>query len=162
MAVNFSISGNLTPSERLEAYIASSRSFELLYEAGEKTGDESKMQEARDLHRAMTEQLEADGQDYYQMFRLMERAYECKRDTIDLHDCIWEENVPYLVATFRKFGVKCFTLSSGYSSMNKTVWAFTQQAGVRLMGMMEIVTDPRPRFGRTEPDKEPAFLLYID
>lgn len=161
MAVQFSISGNLTPSERLEAYLASSRSFELLYEAGEKTGDESKMQEARDLHKAMTEQLEAEGQDYCRMFRLMERAYECKRDMPDLHDCIWEESIPQTVENFRKFGVSCFTVSSGYSSMNKTVWTFTQQPGVRLMGMTEIVTDPRPHFGRPEPDKEPAFLFYI-
>ena len=161
MAVEFSIS-TTNPVERLEAYLAASKSFELLYEAGKNTGDEAKMQEARDLHTELVSQLESDGNDYCQMFQIMERAYMCKRDIPDLHDCIFEKNVPALVATFRKFGVKCFTVSSGYSGMNETIWAFTQQPGVRLMGMTQIVADPMTHFGKKEPDKVPAFLLYID
>lgn len=156
----FRISGT-NPSERMEAYLATEKSFALLYEAGEKAGDEAKMEEARNLHKALAEQLAAEGQDYVQMFQLMVRAYKCKREILNLDDYILEERIPWLVATFRKFGITCFTISGDYSSMNKTIWAFTQQPGVRLIGMMEIVANPMTQFGKNEPEKEPAFLFYI-
>lgn len=154
------IESSWTKKEALEGLVTAFLHAQSLYENARNFRDDSMEAEADLIRDAVTERLEAEGQDFCWMFRLMLTARRCGRDFPDLAGSIQDDRIPQMIATFRKFGVPSFTISSGYSNMNKTVWAFKQH-GAALNGITEIVADEMARFGSEEPVKTPAFSFIV-
>ena len=120
--------------------------------------EESK-QEVREAHKAFDESIEEKGKAYARYFREYEEAQTRGNACIDFNDCIWEKDIPQMVADLRAFGIKEFTLSSTFSSIVKTAWVF-QQNGCSLEGMAEIKGRCKA-FLSEDYEKVPAFKFKI-
>ncbi|SFA71362.1 DUF7698 family protein [Selenomonas ruminantium] len=120
--------------------------------------EESK-QEVREAHKAFDESIEEKGMAYARYFREYEEAQMRGNACIDFNDCIWEKDIPKMVADLRALGIKEFTLSSTFSSIVKTAWVF-QQNGCSLEGMEEIKGRCKA-FLSEDYEKVPAFKFKI-
>lgn len=99
-----------------------------------------------DLYNAMKEK----GDDYYKAFRLYEEAKDCENEFIDIHDPIVEADIRVLLEAFRKYEIKKFTFSNGWTDAVETAWRFVQN-GCSVEGMAEINgTNFNPRKGAFE------------
>ena len=107
------------------------------YHEADARDDEAGRQAVRDAHKALMASIEAKGKDYAHLYELYEDAHDRGNELIDLSDVIWDDKVEALIASFREYGVKRFTFSSGWSSAVETAWLFTQQ-GCKLEGLVEI------------------------
>ena len=84
---------------------------------------------------------------------------EADTETLDFEDVIWEQDIPGIVESCRRFEIKRFTISCGMSSMAETIWGL-EKHGCRLIGMAEINT----RFNDWKTgarERKPAFLLEV-
>lgn len=145
--------------EKLVEIMTRDQECENAYDCGRETNDPVMMESARSEHQALMAELEAKGQDWFEMLRLLEEQEERENMMVDFHDCIWEKKIPGIVAMLRKFGITRFTISGGWTSMNETIWAFTHN-GCKLAGMMQI--NEGKHFGKEEFDTVPAFVLEIE
>ena len=84
------------------------------------------------------------------MFKMYEDAQDRGNEYIDLHDVIWDKNVPTTIDRLRKAGVKTFTFSSTWSSAVETAWLFVQN-GCKLEGA----------FMSEEYERVPAYVFSI-
>ena len=131
------------------------------FNAAKEAGDEEELQATREAMQAWGEEYrKVHDEEYQEMFNLAWEAHRVGNDLIDLNRCIWEKEIPALVEKFRKYGIDAFTISSGYSSLNETIYAFLQN-GCRMDGMV-ITHLPYQDFMSDEFKTGPAFLLRID
>jgi hypothetical protein len=79
-------------------------------------------------------------------------------EILDFDDVIWEQDIPGIVESLRRFGINRFTISCEMSSMSKTIWAF-EKNGCCLIRMTEVntrFTDWEGKSGR-----KPAFEIAV-
>ena len=114
---------------------------------------------AQKAYREFREELEEKEPAYTRFFRDYEDAQERGNACIDFSECIWEKEIPQMVADLKRFGITEFTLSSTYSSIVKTAWFF-EQNGCNLEGMEEINGHSRD-FETGDYEKVPAFKFRI-
>ena len=84
---------------------------------------------------------------------------EADAETLDFEDVIWEQDIPGIVESCRRFEINRFTISCGMSSMAETIWEL-EQHGCQLIGMAQVNT----RFNDWKTgarERKPAFLLEI-
>lgn len=95
----------------------------------------------------------------YDLFIKYRDAKSRKNYFIDFDNCPSENEIPALVDSLRKCGVRHITISSRWSSMIEKMWAFCQ-AGCKVERMVEI-NGRRKGWSTGEHSKEPAFLLRV-
>ena len=117
-------------------------------------------EETKKAYREFQEDLEEKEPAYTRFFRDYEDAQERGNACIDFSECIWEKEIPQMVADLKRFGITEFTLSSTYSSIVKTAWTF-QQNGCSLEGMEEIKGHCRD-FETGDYEKVPAFKFKVN
>ena len=128
------------------------------YDIAANNGDEAGKEAARTAHQELAAKIQAMGQDIYRVFHIALDSMEKGNDLIDLHDNIWDENVPALIDSLRKCGIERFTFSSTWSSAVHTAWLFLQN-GCTNEGITEIPPGHFP-FGNDE-GMIPAFIFSI-
>ena len=111
-------------------------------------------------YREFQEDLEEKEPAYTRFFRDYEDAQERGNACIDFSECIWEKEIPQMVADLKRFDITEFTLSSTYSSIVKTACIF-QQNGCSLEGMEEIKGHCRD-FKTGDYEKVPAFKFKVN
>lgn len=136
-----------------------------LYNTAKEHGDEETMELAKKKYNDLREQIEDKGKEYCTMYSLFKNADERGNDVIDLYDTTWTNRITEFMEMARKYDVKEFTVSSGYSSMNEVVWGFIQHGcelkGMELVGSAYTETDfDSPDFREIRP-AIPAFLFDI-
>ena len=114
---------------------------------------------AQKAYRDFREGLEEKEPAYTRFFRDYQDAQERGNACIDFSECIWEKEIPQMVADLKAYGITEFTLSSTYSGIVKTAWIF-QQNGCSLEGMEEIKGHCRD-FETGDYEKVPAFKFRI-
>ena len=62
---------------------------------------------------------------------------EAETELLDFNDVIWEQDIPEIVDSCRRFEINRFTISCPMSSMAETIWGFEKQ-GCKLVGMTEV------------------------
>ena len=69
------------------------------------------------------------------------RAYfdsiDYKKEMLDFDGVIWEKEIAEIVENCKMFGIKEFTVSSGYTDIAKTLFEF-EKKGCKLEGLVEI------------------------
>ena len=128
------------------------------YNTARDNDDEATKEAARTAIREVFASIQEMGTEFYQVFRMAMDSLEKGNDLIDLHDTIWDQNVPTLIENLRKCGIDRFTFSSTWSSAVKTAWLFLQN-GCTQEGMTEIHTGYHPYGG--EEEMAPAFIFTI-
>ena len=85
-------------------------------------------------------------------------SIEAETRFLDFNDVIWEQDIPGIIDSCRRFEIKRFTISCPMSSMAEIIWAFRKQ-GCNLVGMREVNT----RFCNCagERDRKPAFVVEL-
>ena len=139
---------------------AREREISAAYDAAETAKDEAGMDAARKDMRALWDGLEANGNGCARLYSEYREAMERGNDYIDLHDVIWDKDVPDLIACMRENGVERFTFSSTWSSAVETAWLF-QENGCMLEGLIQINGD-RNVFRDREFKKIPAYLFRVE
>ena len=83
---------------------------------------------------------------------------EAETELLDFNDVIWEQDIPGIVESCRRFEINRFTISCGMSSMAETIWRF-EKNGCCLIGMTQVNT----RFTNWEGKSgiKPAFEIRI-
>lgn len=83
---------------------------------------------------------------------------EADTETLNFEDVIWEQDVPDIVESCRRFEINRFTISSRMSSMAETVAEF-EKNGCRLVGLTQVPS----RFTDWEEKNKlnPAFEIKI-
>ena len=114
----------------------------------------------RKAYREFREELEEKEPAYTRFFRDYEDAQKRGNACIDFNECIWEDQIPKMIADLKALGIKEFTLSSTYSSIVKTVWVF-QQNGCSLEGMEEINGHCK-NYETGDYEKVPAFKFKVN
>ena len=143
-----------------EKELAQEQEIHAQYDAADAADDEVGRQAARDAHNALMEHVQSMGNVAFDCFRMALESIENGNDLIDLHECIWDKNVPALIENLRSCGIERFTFSSGWSSAVKTAWLFIQN-GCTQEGMTLIHTNHYP-YGGEEEERIPAFVFRID
>ena len=123
-------------------------------------GKPEEEQAAREAYREFRVELEDKGTAYNRFYRAYADAQNRSNACIDFSECIWEKEIPQMVADLKRFGITEFTLSSTYSSIVKTAWIF-QQNGCSLEGMEEIKGHCRD-FETGDYEKVPAFKFKVN
>jgi len=85
-------------------------------------------------------------------------SHEADTEILDFDDVVWEQDIPGIVESLRRFGINRFTISCEMSSMSKTIWAF-EKNGCCLIRMTEVntrFTDWEGKSGR-----KPAFEIAV-
>ena len=105
--------------------------------------------------------LKAKGDTYNKYFQLYADAKNRDNACIDFDECIWEREVPQMVADIKSFGFREFTLSSTWSGAIEVAWLL-QKNGCKLVGLVEINGRDRDYLGTGEPEKKPAYKFEIE
>ena len=129
------------------------------YEAAKAQNDEAGKTAARAEYKAWGEAVDAKGEGYANIYRLYAEAQERGNEFIDLHDTIWDKNVPVLIASLREHGIEKFTFSSTWSSAVETAWLFTKE-GCKLEGLVEINSQHKDIF-TGEREKAHGYLFSL-
>ena len=137
--------------------LAKEQGFRKAY--AEATTEEAKLT-VREAHMAFEATLEEKGEAYARYFWKYDEAQERGNACIDFNECIWEDQIPKMIADLKVLGIKEFTLSSTYSSIVKTVWVF-QQNGCSLEGMEEINGHCK-NYETGDYEKVPAFKFKVN
>ena len=86
-------------------------------------------------------------------------SHEANTETLDFEDVIWEQDIPGIIESCRRFEINRFTISCPMSSMAETIWAF-EKNGCCLIGMTEVNT----RFDdwkTGQRGRKPAFEIQV-
>lgn len=129
------------------------------YDAADEQNDEAGKVAAREAYHAWKDKAIAEGEDFWRVFKMYENAQDRGNEYIDLHDVIWDKDVPALIERLRKAGIKKFTFSSTWSSTVETAWLFLQN-GCKLEGMAEINGTTTSVFS-DEYERVPAYVFSI-
>ena len=130
------------------------------FEEAEKAESTEGMEQARETYRTWAAAIEGKGKNYGRLYKLHEEAWERGNEHIDLNDCIWEKDVKGMIDSFREFGIKAFTFSSGWSGANEIAWLFLQN-GCSLEGLVEI-NSPHKEFMSEEYEKAHGYLFRVN
>ena len=84
---------------------------------------------------------------------------EADAETLDFDDVIWEQDIPGIVESCRRFDIKRFTISCPMSSMAETIWEL-EKHGCKLVGMTR-VNGRFDDFRTGERETKPAFEIDI-
>ena len=109
--------------------------------------------EMRDFRKGIQDK----GTAFAQLFILYNDSKEKENSLLDLgQNCIWEREIPELLAAIEEAGITEFTFSSTWSSSNKVAWEFTK-AGWNIKGMTLVNTHKEwPGKGYHQ---EPAYIF---
>ena len=85
-------------------------------------------------------------------------SHEADTEILDFDDVIWEQDIPGIVESCRRFKIKRFTISCSMSSMAETIAEF-EKNGCYLIGMAQVNT----RFTDWEGKRgiKPAFEVRV-
>lgn len=93
---------------------------------------------------------------YFSYFKSIESGDEL----LDFYDCIYDEYIEASVNQMRAVGIKQFTVSSGFSSVIKSIAKFCEY-GCSVVGMTKTHSEHR-NWTTGEYDEIPAILMQID
>ena len=141
-----------------EKELAQAMEIRRQYDLASDNDDEAGKVAARTTIHELYESIQAMGNEYFRVFQMALDSMEKGNDLIDLHDVIWDENVPATIENLRKCGIERFTFSSTWSSAIKTAWLFIQNGCIN-EGMTELHTGNYPYGGAEE--MAPAFIFSI-
>lgn len=145
--------------KKLEEILKKEEAIIAAYEAAKAAGDEAGVEKAKaDMRVLRGTYLTGDDEEFCFVHRLMEEKRERENDFVDIHDPVWKPEET--IATLRKYGIKTFTFSSGWSSAVDTAWAF-QEAGCRLVGLIEI-NGTTKAFLSDEWEKKHGYVFTIE
>ncbi len=128
------------------------------YDIAADNNDEAGKAAARTAIHELNDSIKAMGHEYFRGFQMALDSIEKGNDLIDLHDSIWDEQVPAMIDSLRKCGIDRFTFSSTWSSAVKTAWLFLKN-GCTNEGMVEIHTGNYPYGG--DEEMAPAYIFSI-
>ena len=92
------------------------------------------------------------------VFWAYRNSLEAETETLDFDDVIWEQDIPEIVESLRRFEINRFTISCGMSSMAETIWGF-EKSGCCLIGMAEVNTRFKDWEGKR--GRKPAFEIRV-
>lgn len=133
------------------------KSYRAEYDQAKNDNDEHRMAALREAMKLFRDDIFEIGDDYAMLYRLYRGSHD--NELVDLNSPHQYCDAEKLIAAFRKYGIKQFTFSSGWSSAVEAAWKFTQ-LGCKLEGMVEINGDKE--FGEENYTKIPAYLFSID
>ena len=145
--------------ELMKKYYEQQQEIERAYNAADEQNDEAGKVAAREAYHAWKDKAIAEGEDFWRVFKMYENAQDHGNEYIDLHDVIWDKDVPALIERLRKAGIKKFTFSSTWSSTVETAWLFLQN-GCKVEGMAEI-NGTSTAFMSDEYERVPAYVFSI-
>ena len=138
---------------------AKDQEIEARYDAAELKNDQAAMEQARADHFALETGIQAQGKPFELLYSLYAAAMKVSNQYIDISELHEYRDAKELIDSFREYGIKAFTFSSGWSSATESAWAFLQN-GCTLAGMVEI-NGPHKAFGSDEYEKCSAFLFRV-
>ncbi len=130
------------------------------FDGAEKAESTEGMEKAREAYRTWAAAIDKKGKSYGRLYKLHEEAWERGNGYIDLNNYIGEESVKELIDSFREYGIKAFTFSSGWSGANETAWLFLQN-GCSLEGLVEINSQHK-EFMSEEYEKAHGYLFRVN
>ena len=120
---------------------------------------EEAQEQIRNEHHALMDEMRNSDEGFQKISKQWYEAQQRENDLIDINNCIWDKDVPPMIARFREYGIEQFTFSSGWSSSAETAWLFIQE-GCKLEGMV-LVNDTTKDFLSKEFKKIPAYLFSV-
>ena len=145
--------------ELMKKYYEQVQVLKKVYDAADERKDEAGKIAAREQYHQWKDTVIAEGEDFWRVFQMYEDARDRGNEYIDLHDVIWDKNVPTTIDRLRKAGVKTFTFSSTWSSAVETAWLFVQN-GCKLEGLVQI-NGTCQAFMSEEYERVPAYVFSI-
>lgn len=145
--------------ELMMKYYEQQREIERAYDVADEQNDEAGKVAAREAYHAWKDRAIAEGEDFWRVLQMYQDARKRGNEYIDLHDNIWDKDVPALIERLRKAGIEMFTFSSTWSSTVETAWLFLQN-GCKLEGMAEI-NGTTTAFMSDEYERVPAYVFSI-
>ena len=142
-----------------KAFAEDFKSARELRKAIKEAGNSEEEQAAREAYREFGVELEDKGTAYNRFYRAYADAQNRNNTCIDFSECIWEKEIPQLVAELKAYEIEEFTLSSNWSGTVKVAWGFRKN-GCILEGMEEISGTSRD-FKTGDYEKVPAFKFKI-
>ena len=146
--------------ELMKKYYEQRQEIERAYDAADEQNDEAGKVTAREAYHAWKDKAIAEGEDFWRVFQMYKNTKERGNEYIDLHDNIWDKDVPTLIERLRKAGIQKFTFSSTWSSTVETAWLFLKN-GCKLEGMAEINGTCTAIFS-DEYERVPAYVFSIN
>ena len=86
-------------------------------------------------------------------------SHEADTETLDFEDVIWEQDIPGIIESCRRFEISRFTISCPMSSMAETIWEL-EKHGCKLVGMTR-VNGRFDDFRTGERETKPAFEIEV-
>ena len=145
--------------ELMKKYYEQVQEIKRAYDAADEQNDEAGKVAAREAYHAWKDKAIAEGEDFWRVFQMYEYAQDRGNEYIDLHDVIWDKDVPDLIERLRKAGIQKFTFSSTWSGTVETAWLFVQN-GCKLEGLTEI-NGTTTAFMSDEYERVPAYVFRI-
>ena len=145
--------------ELMKKYYEQLQEIERAYDAADEQNDEAGKVAAREAYHAWKDKAIAEGEDFWLVLQMYQDAKKRGNEYIDLHDVIWDKDVPTVIGRLRKAGVKTFTFSSTWSSAVETAWLFVLN-GCKLEGLVQI-NGTCQTFMSEEYEQVPAYVFSI-
>ena len=145
--------------ELMRKYYEQYKEIKRAYDAADDQNDEAGKVAARESYHAWKDKVIAEGEDFWRVFQMYEYAQDRGNEYIDIHDVIWDKDVPALIERLRKAGIQKFTFSSTWSGTVETAWLFVQN-GCKLEGLTEI-NGTTTAFMSEEYERVPAYVFSI-
>lgn len=136
-----------------------------MYQNAKEVEDKEVMELAKAKYQSFKDGIAERGDDYVMVFQKVFNAVERGNEMIDIYDSVWESQLPSILEAFKKYGIEQFTVSSGFSSMNETIWTLLQN-GCELAGMTLVKSNTMETIfekGNIHEERKdvPAFLIKI-
>ena len=145
--------------ELIKKYYEQEQEIERAYDTADEQNDEAGRVAAREAYHAWKDKAIVEGEDFWRVLRMYQDTKKRGNEYIDLHDNIWDKDVPALIERLRKAGIQKFTFSSTWSSTVETAWLFLQNS-CKLEGMAEI-NGTCTAFMSDEYERVPAYVFSI-
>ena len=145
--------------ELMKKYYEQYQEIKRAYDAADEQNDEAGKVAAREAYHEWKDKVVAEGEDFWRVYQMYENAQNRGNEYIDIHDVIWDKDVPALIDRLRKAGIQKFTFSSTWSSTVETAWLFLQN-GRKVEGMAEINGTTTAIFS-DEYERVPAYVFSI-
>lgn len=145
--------------ELMKKYYELEQEIKRAYDAADEQNDEAGKVTAREAYHAWKDKAIAEGEDFWRVYQMYEYGQDRGNEYIDLHDVIWDKDVPALIERLRKAGINKFTFSSTWSGTVETAWLFLQN-GCKVEGMTEINGTSTAIF-TDEYERVPAYVFSI-
>ena len=147
--------------EMLKNEIARELELREKYAEARKNNDEAEKQAIRKAHMELKGEILEQGNGYHRVFELGLEAAERGNEYIDIHDCLYDQDVAPLLDSLREAGAERITFSSTWSSSAEIGWLFLQN-GCKLEGMVEVNGDFRYDFdGNGYFEKRHGYLYSL-